>query len=434
MKEHILCFIISGILFTSCVNEDKNHAVEESSDTGKSEFYIPARVLTSAPGYHWFGYYDKLQFDPTGRYVLCMQTPFENRSPNADDVIKVGMIDTEDNDKWIELGESSAWNWQQGCMLQFIPGSDTKVIWNDRKEGKFISHICDIKTFDTRILPFPVYTISPDGQTALSVDFERINDLRPGYGYAGIEDPNKHVIAPDNAGIYHVNLLTGEKKLIITISKMNYRPLHESSDTVFKDLKSGKNWFNHLLFNTDGSRFVFLHRWISPSKGNVGGFGTIMYSSDTEGKDIRMVDGSGYSSHFIWRDSEHILVWTKYMGQNDGFYLFKDDGSGLAENIGEGIMSSNGHCMYLPGNEWILNDTYPDKDRLQHVYLYHIKSKKRIPVADMHLPVEYRGEWRVDTHPRFSPDGNRITLDGVYGDNGRQLFLLEISEIITDFK
>ena len=27
----------------------------------------------------------------------------------------------------------------------------------------------------------------------------------------------------------------------------------------------------------------------------------------------------------------------------------------------EGIMTGNGHCTYLPGNRWILNDTYPDR-------------------------------------------------------------------------
>ncbi|MCA9015421.1 MAG: hypothetical protein KDA77_08840, partial [Planctomycetaceae bacterium] len=78
--------------------------------------FPPLRVITKGPRHHWFGYYDKLQFDPTSRYVLGMEVAFEHRSPRADDVIKVGMVDLHDNDRWIELGESSAWNWQQGCM------------------------------------------------------------------------------------------------------------------------------------------------------------------------------------------------------------------------------------------------------------------------------------------------------------------------------
>ena len=55
---------------------------------------LPAvRAITRGPKFHWFGYYDKLEFDPTGRYVLGMEVDFEHRSPRPDDVIKVGMVD-----------------------------------------------------------------------------------------------------------------------------------------------------------------------------------------------------------------------------------------------------------------------------------------------------------------------------------------------------
>ena len=95
--------------------------------------FPPTRVITRGPKHHWFGYYDKLQFDPTNRYVLGTEVDFEHRSPRGDDVIKVGMVDLEENDRWIQLGESNAWCWQQGCMLQWLPGSKTKVLWNDRQ-------------------------------------------------------------------------------------------------------------------------------------------------------------------------------------------------------------------------------------------------------------------------------------------------------------
>jgi hypothetical protein len=41
----------------------------------------PVRAITGEPKYHWFGYYDKLQFDPTSRYALGMQVGFDYRSP-----------------------------------------------------------------------------------------------------------------------------------------------------------------------------------------------------------------------------------------------------------------------------------------------------------------------------------------------------------------
>ena len=82
--------------------------------TDGAEKYPAARVITRGPKHHWFGYYDKLQFDPSSRFVLGMQVGFEHRSPKPDDVIKIGMVDLSDGDRWIELGESRAWCWQQG--------------------------------------------------------------------------------------------------------------------------------------------------------------------------------------------------------------------------------------------------------------------------------------------------------------------------------
>ena len=61
---------------------------------------IPARPVTKGPGYHWFGYYDKLQFGPQNRLLLAMQTPFEGRSPRPDDVIHLGYIDLEGGNRW----------------------------------------------------------------------------------------------------------------------------------------------------------------------------------------------------------------------------------------------------------------------------------------------------------------------------------------------
>jgi hypothetical protein len=49
------------------------------------------RVITRGPKHHWFGYYDKWEFDPSDRYVLGMETDFEHRSPRADDEIRIAL-------------------------------------------------------------------------------------------------------------------------------------------------------------------------------------------------------------------------------------------------------------------------------------------------------------------------------------------------------
>jgi hypothetical protein len=140
----------------------------------------PVRAITRGPKFHWFGYYDKLEFDPASRYVLGMEVGFEHCSPRPDDVIRIGMVDLQDNDRWIDLDESRAWGWQQGCMLQWVPGTASEIIWNDREGDHFVSHILDVKSGKKRTLPSPVYALSPDGRWAVSTDFRRINDTRPG--------------------------------------------------------------------------------------------------------------------------------------------------------------------------------------------------------------------------------------------------------------
>src|SRR5688572_5739175 len=45
----------------------------------------PVRPITTGPRFHWFSYYDKLQFDPTGRYALGMEVSFEHRLPEPNE-------------------------------------------------------------------------------------------------------------------------------------------------------------------------------------------------------------------------------------------------------------------------------------------------------------------------------------------------------------
>ena len=193
-------------------------AVDAAPSTG-----FPVRRITRGPKHHWFGYYDKFQFDPTGRYVLGMEVDFEHRSHQGDDVIRIGMVDLADGDRWIELGSTTAWNWQQGCMLQWVPSSRTKILWNEREDDQFVCRILDIQTRESRIVPHPIYSVSPDGKSAVTPDFRRIQDVRPGYGYAGIKDPYVDDLAPKDSGIFHIDLETGESKLIISLADISKR-------------------------------------------------------------------------------------------------------------------------------------------------------------------------------------------------------------------
>ncbi len=381
---------------------------------------LPVRAITRGPRFHWFGYYDKLPFDPAGRLALANEVNFEHRSPRAGDIVKVGMVDTGDKDRWTELGESRAWNWQQGCMLQWLPGSASEVIWNDREGNRFVCHILDTRSGKKRTLPRPIYAVSPDGTWAVAPDFRRLNDCRPGYGYAGIADPNRDVAAPEDAGIWRMDLRTGKAELLLSFAQLAQVPQPGGFSA------GAKHWFNHLLVAPDGKRFTFLHRWCGAAEGK--SWKTRMLTANADGSGLHLLIPSGRVSHFVWRDPKHILAYAGYGAEAKAwrFQVFEDL-TNRSEVI-EGMLETDGHCTYLPGNRWILCDTYPGKDRNQNLYLLELASRQRHSLGAFRLPTEYKGEWRCDLHPRTSPDGKWVAIDSPH-NGGRQVFLLDISRI-----
>ena len=382
---------------------------------------IPVRALTRGPQFHWFAYYDKLQFCPQNRLVLGNQVHFEHRSPKPGDVIRVGLVDLGDGDRWTELGTSRAWNWQQGCMLQWLPGTPDTVLWNDREDDRFVCHLLEVQSGRKRTLPNPVYAVSPDGTWGISPDFRRLNDTRPGYGYAGIADPNRDRRIPEDAGIWKMDLTSGRQELIITLAQVAAIP-HEGGFS-----PNAKHWFNHLLVSPDGSRFIFLHRWKGDGDKT---FHTRLFTADREGGDLYVLDPLGRTSHFVWRDPQHVFAWAYHPSHGERFYLFKDKTREVAV-VGRDKMDRNGHNTYLPGTDhaWVLNDGYPDAQRMQTPYLYYIPTDRRVDLGHFHSPAFYTGEWRCDTHPRSSRDGRLVCIDSPH-QGGRQMYLIDVSDIV----
>ncbi|MCC9599916.1 hypothetical protein LOC67_05035 [Stieleria sp. JC731] len=402
-----------------------------AAETGPLETFVPCRAVTRGPKNHWFGYYDKREFDPTNSLILSNEVDFEGRSPTGTDRIGVGYVDTDNHDQWIPIGTSGAWGWQQGCMLQWIGNDGKQVLWNDREGDSFVCRIYSTETKQVRTIGMPIYTVAPNGKFGLSADFRRIDNLRPGYGYDGLADPNVHDRAPEDSGIWRVDLETGEAKLILSLADVASIAWPDG------DLhQEAWHYFNHLLVSPDSQRFIVLHRYrpeFDPAtlqfKGN---FVTRMLTADIDGNDRYVIDPSGYTSHFIWNGNDAVTMWTKPAGQKNGFYDFIDK-TDQVKPIGQDKMPSNGHNTYLPApyQDWILNDTYPDRETSrQTVYLYHVPSGRRFDLGHFPSPKAYRGEWRCDTHPRSSNDGTKVAIDSPH-DGGRQVYLLDIAEVVN---
>lgn len=375
--------------------------------------YVEPVGLTSLPGFHWFGYYDKHQFDLSDRYALGMRVDFEHRLYGGDDVIQIGMIDLQDGHAWIPLGETRAWSWQQGCMLQWRPGSADEVIWNDRQEDRFISRVLNTRTRETRTLPKAIGTLSPCGRFALCEDFRRIWNFRPGYAYAGIPDPYAGDPRPPQTGVWRMDLETGELRQIISLPEVAGLPYPGQSP-------DDRHYINHLAWNPSGERFLMFNRWSGR------GQPTRVFTAAGDGSDLRLLSAHG-ASHWTWRDDEHVLIWAE-----GAYRLYRDDGSG--EPVQQVWEHPNGHQTFVPGTdgEWLLTDTYPAGDPpRQELCLYHIPSRGKIVLAALDAPPAYRGEWRCDLHPRLNRQATKVVVDSPHAGNGRQMYMFDIADILA---
>jgi len=88
-RRRFLSGLAAWLHATSALAQVLTNAAGRAPD----EKLSPIRAITRGPKFHWRGYYDKLLFEPTNCFVLANQVDFEHRSPWAEDVIRVGMID-----------------------------------------------------------------------------------------------------------------------------------------------------------------------------------------------------------------------------------------------------------------------------------------------------------------------------------------------------
>ncbi len=397
---------------------------------------------------HWFGYYDKQQIDPTGRYALGMEVDLFMTSPEVTDTLDIVLIDLENDFTKRYIGKSTSWGWQQGCMLQWVPGSDEEVIWNDREGERFVSRIYNIRTGESRVLPRPIYTLDPAGDYALTLDFSRLQYFRPGYGYPSTLPLSVDSLAPTDDGIWRMDLRSGASKLLISYAAI------AALEVPGPDVGQNYHWFNHLLINPTGDRFIFLNRsrpikdggemsvyaqqnpsWRGPAvKGGSEQYITRAFTAGTDGATVYPLNFSGMFSHFIWMGQDTITAWAMdNAGTRDAFYHFPDR-THEAILIDTLRMPQNGHNTFIPGTNstWILNDTYPvGRERKQELYLYHLPTRTRIDLGEFHEPAMFRGEYRCDLHPRADQQGHWVFFDSTHKSGKRQMYMIDIRPVLS---
>ena len=408
--SHILCFIyfLFGI-----------QAATGQENTNRHKTSINIGSLSKGPKHHFFGYYGINPWDKSGRYHLALETEFDDRKPESNDIAKVGVIDKQTSE-FIPIAESPAFNLQQGSMMHWIDaGFGEEFTYNDYKDDTLISYAVNFKTKEKRRINGAVAAVSPNNKEGIGLNFERMSFCRPTVGYAHDRKDYKFINIPEDDGLYLLNFETGMSKLLISIK--------EVIDKSEYDLPKGRPaWFNHVLYNPSGNRMLFFGRIQSQ---NGSGFLTSLWTVNSDGSDLQNQVPFGYwVSHFDWKDDQTILITTDLFGERE--YVEFTDGKKDFKVIGKGILTVDGHCSYSGDKKWILSDSYPQGDELlSEVFLYNIEKNEKVSLGKFHHDEKYKGVIRCDLHPRFSNDGTTVTFDSVH-EGVRQIYSIDVTGIV----
>ncbi|HEX7272545.1 MAG TPA: hypothetical protein VF420_10385 [Casimicrobiaceae bacterium] len=376
------------------------------------------RPVTRGPAHHFFGYYDKCPWNASGTLLLAHEVPFNDRPPGPQDAAKVGIVRLDEGNRYEALAETLAWNWQQGSMLQWHPADPERlIVHNERRAHGLVACVRDVHGRTHIVYDRPIYALSPDGRYACSVNFARLHVHRPGYGYAGCTDPWAGEPHPAEDGIHRLDLASGRTELIVSLDALAHLGSEAESRQAFQ-------WINHVQISPDAKRIAFFH-----IRRTEGGWRARLCSCASDGGGLAVLLDAEFISHYDWRDSRSLLVWTRERGGRGNFVLVGIEG-GTPTAVGDAVLVEDGHASFSPDRRWVLNDTYPDGYDMRTLMLYRWGDGKRIDLARLHSPKSrWWGEIRCDLHPRWNRDGTLVCVDSVHAGE-RQVYVADVGQIV----
>ncbi len=398
---------------TAMMRRKKNSNMENSFRN------LPVKRLSPPDGQYFFGYYDLQPFSKDGSRHLVHKASFADRLQVKSDRCDIGILK---DGIFSKITDTLAWNFQQGAMLQWNPlCADGEIIYNDVGDDSCVGVVLDIKNGKKRFLERPVANVSKDGLYALSINFSRMYNFRPGYGYAYFEDEFKNANHPADDGVFLVDMKNGKAKLVLSLDE-----IWQLTGKYFDGDR--KLVINHITFSPDASKFVALCRnFPEPGKPHR----TVVIVCNRDGRNPEILCDYCYFSHYWWKDNDTLIAF----GDGDGLpcggeitnYIYKvSDGTGFKLSDVH-FKDEDNHMSLDSSGRYMLNDTYPDKMRIQKLSVYDTETDSNIFVGGFYSPDVPIIDIRCDLHPRWARNGKVFTFDSTH-EGFRGVYMIDFEE------
>ena len=396
------------------------------------DLVVPVRRISPAGEHCFFGYYDVPAATSVGRH-LGHRVGFRDRFPTPADRATLGWTDVSNEGSpesqpvpFQAFAQTRAWNFQQGAMLQWLSSPPDTCIYNVFEAGRFGSCVHNVRTGEQRRLPMPVASVARDCRSALCINMARVYDFRPGYGYEEVPDPFAGRAAPEEDGVFLMDVSTGDNRLILSLAQAVDFLEHAG-----EKVGGRKVVVNHITWNPGATRFMFLLRTF-PAPGEH--WRTFLLTVSRNGDDIRNHPVWDYASHYHWRDDENLLAYLRSAPAGRGELTLLNIADGSRALVDPDYFRADGHCSYSPDKRWILYDSYPDTstaDCLRSLQVYSLDRRKGYMLGRFRSERDSDAtlDLRCDLHPRWMPDGLSISIDSIH-EGFRAMYWVDLREFM----
>lgn len=357
---------------------------------------VPTLLKVPDQRQRFVGYYDHSPFKPDDERLLLVHStrhpPWRRPSPQVP--VHVELINHQTGMVVRELGQSLAWNWQQGARALWLD-SET-VIFNVYDVGmdRFRARLVTCDGTHRGDLPIPVQEVDSRGRV-YSLSYESLAAIRPDYGY------RNRLLHPNDLtynAIERFDPASEEYRVLMRLSDLRERTEVRHGHKV----KLAK--FNHIMASPDSTRLVFLFRYLLDERRV-----TDLYEMSTGGGQPRLLVEDGGVSHVCWW-GDHAVVATMHGTDGFGYYFVSVDDR-RATRFWEQL---DGHPSPVD-ERWLLTDTYPDQYALRRLLIRSLENEEVVEVGAFPEPLLFQGETRCDLHPSLSPSGRYIQVDCALG-------------------